>query len=68
MLERLGELEMIQSPLNAQRLDVAVTDIPMTISAMANFMVKLAIAAIPAAITFFLLALIVSLVLGGIFS
>jgi hypothetical protein len=46
---------------------VTVTDIKMPFGSMVIFMLKWAIASIPAAIIFFLLAGIVFAVLGGIF-
>lgn len=53
-----------QSQIDTNQLSVTITDIPMTISKMANFMVKWAIAAIPAAIALAVLGTLVMISLA----
>lgn len=62
VLQQMQTTQAKQPQIDSEKISVAITDIPMTISKMANFMVKWAIATIPAAIALVVLGAIVMMV------
>lgn len=64
MIQEFKTSQIAQVPTNTARLDVAITDVRMTISNMATFMIKWAIATIPAGIVLIMLGTLVMIVLG----